>query len=368
MSEAAATPGPSPAEIGDEWAAIEAGSRGRALLVIAALVAGLAGVALAGGAVGAYPIPPSEVIGSVLRWAGLSSSEPADPIAEQVLHEIRFPRVVLGVIVGSTLATAGAALQGMIRNPLAEPGIVGVSSGAALGASLQIVTGVLWFGSLTLAAAAFVGGLVAVAVVYLLARSERGIEVVTLILTGIAVNAFVGALIGLMIFVSDDAELRGITFWTLGSLAQSTWTKVGIVTPFAVAGLAVSLALARRLDLLALGDASAGHLGVAVRRTHVAILLVVAGLTAAAVSVSGQILFVGLVVPHVVRLAVGPSHRLLLPASALLGAIVLVGADLAARTIARPAELPLGVLTALIGAPWFMWLVRRNRAAHGGWG
>ena len=180
-------------------------------------------------------------------------------------------------------------------------------------------------------------------------------------------NAFVGACIGLVMYLSSDAELRGITFWTLGSLAQATWTKVGVVVPFAVVGLALAASTAGRLDLLALGEGPAAHLGVDVRRLHAAVLVAVAVLTAAAVAVSGQILFVGLVVPHLVRSAVGPGHRLLVPASALLGAVALVLADLVARTIAAPAELPLGVLTALIGAPFFLVLLRRTRARQGGW-
>jgi iron complex transport system permease protein len=318
-------------------------------------------------AVGAYSVPVSEVVGAVSRRLGLSSTPAADPVADSLLWEIRFPRVVLGMIVGASLGCAGAALQGMIRNPLAEPGIVGVSSGAALGGAAAIVAGIAWFGVLTLPLAAFAGGLTAVVLVYVASRSGGRIEVVTLVLTGIAVNAFVGALIGLMMYLSTDAELRGITFWTLGSLAQASWAKVGIVAPFMAAGVVATVLLAGRLDLLALGEDSARHLGVDVRRLHLVVLVVVAVLTAAAVAVSGQILFIGLVVPHLVRMLVGPGHRLLVPASALLGAAALVVADLVARTVAAPAELPLGVLTALIGAPWFLWMLRRTRARQGGW-
>lgn len=339
----------------------------RPALIMTAMAIVLAAVALAACAIGAYSVPIGEVIGAVARRLGLSSAPATDPVADSLLWEIRFPRVVLGMIVGAALGCAGAALQGMIRNPLAEPGIVGVSSGAALGGAAAIVAGVAWFGVLTLPLAAFVGGLTAVVLVYVASRSGGRIEVVTLVLTGIAVNAFVGALIGLMMFVSTDAELRGITFWTLGSLAQATWSKVGIVAPFMVAGVVATLVLAGRLDLLALGEDQARHLGVDVRRLHLTILVVVAVLTAAAVAVSGQILFIGLVVPHVVRMMAGPGHRLLIPASALLGAIALVLADLVARTVAAPAELPLGVLTALIGAPWFLWMLRRTRARQGGW-
>lgn len=336
-------------------------------VALTGMVALLAVVALLACTMGAYPVPVADVLDAVARHLGFASGPAPDPIADSLLWEIRFPRVVLGMIVGASLGCAGAALQGMIRNPLAEPGIVGVSSGAALGGAAAIVAGVTWFGVLTLPLAAFVGGLTAVSLVYVGSRSAGRIEVVTLVLTGIAVNALVGALIGLMMFLSTDAELRGITFWTLGSLAQASWSKVGIVAPFMVVGLVATVALAGKLDLLALGEGPARHLGVDVRRLHLTVLIVVAVLTAAAVAVSGQVLFVGLVVPHLVRMLLGPGHRLLVPASALLGAISLVLADLVARTLAAPAELPLGVLTALIGAPWFLWMLRRTRARQGGW-
>lgn len=275
--------------------------------------------------------------------------------------------MVLAAIVGASLATAGAAMQGTFANPLAEPGVVGVSAGAVLGAATQILLGASPLGSLSLPLAAFVGGLVTVAVVYAASRADGRTEVVTLVLTGIAVNALVGALIGLITYLSDDDQLRSLVFWTLGSMAQATWGRVALVAPFAAVGLIGTLATARRLDLLALGERSARHLGVDVERLRIAMLAVVAVLTAAAVAVAGQILFVGLVVPHLVRMATGPGHRLLVPASALTGAIVLVLADLVARTIAAPAELPLGVLTALVGSPVFFWQLRRTRARQGGW-
>jgi iron complex transport system permease protein len=337
------------------------------VVVLGGLAVLLVAVTLVACAMGAYSVPLGEVVGAVGRRLGLVAGPAPDPVADALLWEIRFPRVVLGMIVGAALGCAGAIMQGMIRNPLAEPGIVGVSSGAALGGAISIVFGITFLGSMSLPIAAFVGGLAAVVVVYVASRSDGRIEVVTLVLTGIAVNAFVGALIGLMMFVSTDAELRGITFWTLGSLAQASWSKVGIVAPFLLTGVVVSVALAGKLDLLALGEGPARHLGVDVRKLHLIVLVVVAVLTASAVAVSGQILFVGLVVPHLVRMTSGPGHRLLIPASALLGAVALVVADLVARTIAAPAELPLGVLTALIGAPWFFWLLRRTRLRQGGW-
>jgi iron complex transport system permease protein len=317
--------------------------------------------------VGAYTIPPGEVIGSILDRIGLDVAMTPDAVGESVLWQIRLPRVVLGVLVGASLGVAGALMQGVFRNPLAEPGIVGVSSGAAVGAVLVIVLGLTALGSWVLVVAAFAAGLVTALVVYAMSRHDGRTEVVTLVLTGIAVNAFAGALIGLMSFFSTDEELRSITFWSLGSLATATWSGVLIALPGTVVGLLLAPRFAPSLDLLAIGERSAGHLGVDVERTRRCVVVVVALLTAGAVAVAGILTFVGLVVPHLVRMVVGPGHRLLIPASALLGAAALVLADLVARTIAAPAEVPVGVLTALIGSPVFFWLLRRTRSQQGGW-
>jgi iron complex transport system permease protein len=288
-------------------------------------------------------------------------------MGDSVLWDIRFPRVALAALVGAALGCAGASMQGTFSNPLAEPGIVGVSSGAALGAVGAIVLGLTGLGAWSTTVAAFVGGVVTLALVYVAARSDGRTEVVTLILTGIAVNALAGAFIGLLMFVSTDAELRSITFWQLGSVAQATWPKVAAVAPVALLGTIAAFLLAPKLDLLALGERSARHIGVDVERLRVTMLVVVGLLTAAAVAVSGIILFVGLVVPHLVRMVVGPAHRVLVVCSALGGAVLLVVGDLAARTLREPAEIPLGVLTALVGSPFFFWLLRRTRASQGGW-
>lgn len=317
--------------------------------------------------IGAYAVSPGDVLAAIGRRIGLVGGTATDPLADDVLWQIRFPRVALAVVVGAALGCAGAAMQGSFSNPLAEPGVVGVSSGAVLGAVLYIVASVTFAGSWGLAVAAFLGGLITVLGVYWGARSAGRTEVVTLVLTGIAVNALTGAVIGLMTYLSTDAELRSITFWTLGSVAQATWGKVAVVAPIALVGLAVAWRLAPKLDLLAIGERQARHLGVDVERLRIGMLTVVAVLTAAAVAMSGSILFVGLVIPHLVRMVAGPAHRLLLPASALAGALVLVLADLVARTAVAPAELPLGVLTALVGSPFFLWQLRRTRARQGGW-
>lgn len=327
-----------------------------ALLVLALLSAGL----------GAYHIPLSDVLGSVRHRAGLGG-HPLDRVGESVLWNVRLPRVVLALLVGASLGCAGALTQGVFGNPLAEPGVIGISSGAAVGAAGSIALGLNFLGNWTVTLCAFAAGLVTVLLVYALSRSGGRTEVVTLILTGIAVNAFAGALIGLSVFFADSAQLSQITFWQLGSLAQATWPKVLAVLPCAVVGLAVAPFYARKLDLLALGERPARHLGVDVERLRIVLVLVVALLTAAAVAVAGVITFVGLLVPHLLRMAAGPGHRFLVPASALGGAVVLVAGDLAARTAAAPAELPLGVLTALIGSPFFFWLLRRTRRGQGGW-
>lgn len=331
-----------------------------------ALAAVLLLLALVSAGVGAYEIPLGEVIGSVQHRLGLGGAA-LDRVGESVLWNVRLPRVVLALLVGAGLGCAGALMQGVFGNPLAEPGVIGISAGAAVGAVAAIGLGLTFFGNWTVTACAFVAGLVTVGAVYLMSRNGGRTEVVTLILTGIAVNAFAGALIGLFIFFADSGQVNQITFWQLGSLAQATWPKVLAVLPCALAGLLIAPFYAGKLDLLSLGERPSRHLGVDVERLRLALILLVALLTAAAVAVAGIITFVGLLVPHLLRMANGPGHRFLVPGSALAGAVVLVAGDLAARTLAQPAELPLGVLTALLGSPFFFWLLRRTRRKQGGW-
>lgn len=342
------------------------GAARRGPLLAAALGCALLVLALVSAGVGAYEIPLGDVVGSVQHRLGLGGAA-LDRVGESVLWNVRLPRVVLALLVGASLGCAGALMQGVFGNPLAEPGVIGISAGAAVGAVAAIGLGLTFFGNWTVTACAFVAGLVTVGSVYLLSRNGGKTEVVTLILTGIAVNAFAGALIGLFVFFADSGQVNQITFWQLGSLAQATWPKVLAVLPCALAGLLLAPFYARKLDLLSLGERPARHLGVDVERLRLALILVVALLTAAAVAVAGIITFIGLLVPHLLRMANGPGHRFLVPAGALAGAVVLVAGDLAARTIAQPAELPLGVLTALLGSPFFFWLLRRTRRKQGGW-
>lgn len=313
--------------------------------------------------IGAFTIPFPEVLAALGRAVTGQDLNTADA----VVIDIRLPRVLLAVLVGACLAAAGVIMQGIFANPMAEPGLVGVSSGAAVTAVLAIAVGLTGLGFWVLPMAALVGGLVVTSVVYLMARVEGRTEVLTLILTGVAVNAFAGAVIGLLMSISGNAELRSLTFWNLGSLSAATWSSLLLVIPFAVLGLAAAPLLARPLDLLALGERGAGHLGVNVERVRALAILLTAVLTAAAVAVAGIIVFIGLVVPHALRLVLGPGHRLMLPAAALGGATLLVLADLVARTAVAPAEIPLGALTALIGAPVFFWLLRREHKRRGAW-
>lgn len=353
--------GPTP-----ESAPADRRKRGTAWLLTAGMIAALAALVLASGALGAYPIPAGDVLGSIQHRIGLGGTS-LDRVAESVLWNVRFPRIVLALLVGASLGCAGALMQGVFGNPLAEPGVIGISSGAAVGAVCCISLGLNFFGNWTVSACAFVSGLATVLLVYGMSRSGGRSEVVTLILTGIAVNAFAGAMIGLFIFFADTAAVNQIAFWQLGSLSQATWPKVLAVLPCALLGLAAAPLYARRLDLLSLGERPARHLGVDVERLRLVLVLVIALLTAAAVAVSGIISFVGLVVPHLLRMAAGPGHRFLIAGSALGGAVVLLAGDLAARTLAAPAELPLGVLTAFLGSPVFFWLLRRTRRTQGGW-
>ncbi|MFD0684309.1 FecCD family ABC transporter permease [Actinomadura fibrosa] len=312
--------------------------------------------------VGQVDVPPDQVLGSLLHHLGLDiGPRPTVAQGDNALWIVRFPRVALAVLVGAALGCSGAVMQGVFGNPLAEPAVIGVSWGSAVGAATVIVFGLSALGNWTIVTAAFLSGLATTLLVYAVSRSGGRTDVVTLLLTGIAVNAVASALLGLLMFAAGDDALRAITTWNLGSLSGATWNAVAAVTPFAAAGLAAALACARRLDLLALGERTARHLGVDVERLRFTCVVVIALMTSAAVAFAGVISFVGLVVPHLVRLVAGPAHRTLIPASALGGAIVLVAADMVARTAIPYQELPLGVLTALLGGPFFFWLLRRAR-------
>ncbi|HLS48514.1 MAG TPA: iron ABC transporter permease [Actinomycetaceae bacterium] len=355
--------------------------RSRRRWVPPALALALVALCLIAAGRGQLEIPPNEVAGSVahglaglLEGIGLRVSVPSwlpmpsHPQGEAALWQVRFPRIALAALVGAALAAAGALMQGVFGNPLAEPAIIGVSPGAAVGASVTIVMGWNFLGTWTVPTAAFLAALVTTILVYSLSRSGGRTESVTLILTGVAITAIASAMVAATTFLASTTAREQIVFWQLGSLNGARWQAVLTVAPFIAVGLVASLVLARRLDLLSLGERAARHLGVNVERLRVVTIVAIAILVGAGVAFAGVIAFVGLVVPHLIRLTCGPGHRLLLPASALGGATLLVGADLVARTAVEYADLPLGMLTAAIGGPFFLWLMRRSRAYQGGWG
>lgn len=340
----------------------------RALALTLLLAGVLVGGIVLSAITGQLPITPTEVAGSLLRAIGIDTAwAPTDPIVESTLWVVRFPRIVMGLAVGAALAVAGAVMQAVFGNPLAEPGVVGVSSGAALGASAAIALGASVLGGPGVALFAFIGGLLATLLVYAVARAGGRTEVVTLLLTGIAVNAIAQAGIAFVLFAADTASREQIVFWQLGSLGGSRWDQVALVAAVAAVGIAISLVLARRYDLLALGERNARHLGVDVERLRLVSIVLVALLTGAAVAFVGIIAFVGLVVPHLIRMIIGPAHRGLILASAVGGGALLVVADLLTRTLVAGAELPIGMLTSLVGGPFFFWLLYRQRRRSGGW-
>lgn len=315
---------------------------------------------------GAFHIPADTVVQILLSKLGLAEAS-YNLQQYNVLWQIRLPRILLSMIVGGALGIAGAALQGLFRNPLVEPGIIGVSSGAALFAVIFIVFGshlTLFtdtFGAFTLPIMAFLGGLLSVFLVYQLASGQGKTDISLLILAGVAINALAAALIGLVIFYGDDTAIRNYTFWSLGDVGGASWDKVGIAFLLAVLPSGIILAQYGGLNALAMGEAEAFHVGINVQKVKFIVLFFSALMVGVGVSMTGIIGFVGLIVPHLIRLVFGADHRLVLPASFLLGALLLAIADLLARTIVSPAEMPIGILTAVIGCPFFIWLIRNIR-------
>lgn len=310
--------------------------------------------------VGPASLSLAEVSQSLLQWLQSSS------FSNVILWHIRIPRLLLGLMVGAGLAVCGAALQGLFRNPLADPGLIGVSSGASLGAAFSIVLGArlfdwpllqLWLTPLF----AFVCGALVTLLVYRLASAQGKTQVATLLLAGVAIQAITGAGVGLLTYMADDHQLRDLTFWSMGSLGGAQWPTVGVTAVIVLPALWMLCRQARGLNAMLLGEAEAGHIGINVERLKLKIILFSALLVGAAVSAAGMIGFVGLVVPHLIRLLFGAEHKFLIITSAVLGGVLLVLADVAARTMVSPAELPIGILTALIGGPFFIYLLLQQR-------
>ena len=322
-------------------------SRHAGILALLSLLSVVAVIASLG--VGASAISPGTVLRTLLHTADAS---PRD--AAIVLH-LRLPRTLLGFGLGAALAVSGAVMQGLFRNPLADPGLIGVSAGGAMAAVAGTV------GLLALPLAAFAGSLCTTLAIQRLASDDGRTDVSTLLLAGIAINAIAGAVTGFLIFGSDDRQLRDITFWSMGSLGGATWTTVLGLAPFALGAVFAAGRWAGVLDALLLGEREAGLLGFDVEPAKRRIVIATAAAVGAGVAAAGVSGFVGLVVPHLVRLMAGAGHRLLLPASALLGGTLMLCADMLARTVVIPAELPIGLVTALLGGPFFLWLLIRQR-------
>ncbi|WP_244614887.1 FecCD family ABC transporter permease [Pukyongiella litopenaei] len=332
----------------------------RARVLMAGLLVSLLAVALLGLSVGATGTSLQDALLTIAAGNEVAMRD------RVVLWDIRLPRVLLGILVGAALAVSGAVLQGLFRNPLADPGIVGVSAGASLGAVSAIVLGgalpvAALLGVWLVPAAAFAGAWGATLLLFRIATRQGRTSVATMLLAGIALTALAMALTGLLVYMADDAQLRDFTFWNLGSLAGATWGRLSLAAPMILLPLLAAPLLGHGLNGLSLGEAAAGHMGIPVQRLKQAAVLVVAAATGAAVAVSGGIGFIGIVVPHLIRLISGPDHRMLLPNAALLGAVLLLLADLFSRTVIAPAELPIGIVTAVIGGPFFLFILLRQR-------
>ncbi|HEV8390242.1 MAG TPA: iron ABC transporter permease, partial [Dongiaceae bacterium] len=341
----------------------------RTAIATAIAVLALAAICLVTIHAGAIHIPPGTAIHVIAEQLGLVPVDGSMQALRTILIDIRLPRIALGILAGAGLAVAGVTLQGLFRNPLADPGLIGVSTGAATAAAAFIVLG--W--PLTeylpapvlrhaLPVAAFGGGLATTILIYVVATREGRTDVATLLLAGVAINAMAAACIGLLIFLSSERELRDLNFWMLGSLNGVTWERLAFVGPVILAASLALTRFARHLNALLLGEAEARHLGFDVERTKRWMIALVALTVGAIVALTGAIGFVGLLVPHLVRLLMGADHRTVYPLSALLGACLVLLADLFARTIVVPTELPIGIVTSFLGGPFFLWLLLRQKS------
>jgi iron complex transport system permease protein len=298
-----------------------------------------------------------------------------NPVHEGLFFQIRLPRTILCLFVGAALSVSGALMQSLFRNPIVEPGLVGTSAGSALGAALFIVLGsnsffshLSFMGELLMPVCAFLGGLVATVIVYYFSASLNRVNISVMILAGIAVNAIANGATGFLAYIARDPQARSITFWNLGSFAGANWTAVAFAGASTIVGFFLSLRFAKSLNALQLGDTEAGYLGVNTERLKISIILINTLLVSIATSLVGIIAFVGLIIPHLLRLMKGSDNRYLIIGSALLGAIVLCITDMVCRVVIAPAEMPIGIITAFIGAPVFLWLLNRmkNNGQKGG--
>ena len=325
------------------------------------VVVGLALVIVAA-AVGPFTIPPSLTIGILLEHLGMAETTASDA-EDAIITTIRLPRILLALVVGAALGVSGAVMQGLFRNPMADPGIIGVSAGGALGAVIAITLGLHTVIALALPAMSFAGAVGALVLVYVVASLGGRFSMAVLLLSGVAISAFIAAIISaIILFTSDLQAQREMLFWLAGGLGASTWSDIRISAPLVLLGITVAILLARDLNLLMVSEDEAQALGVRVVLTRNVLLLAASLITGAAVAFSGAIAFVGLIAPHTLRLIIGADHRALIPLSAIGGGIFLLAADTLARVAIAPAEIPVGVVTALVGAPFFVLLLARNKA------
>lgn len=340
-------------------------------LLIPILILLLIIIAIAAISIGALGIGPAQILQIILHQIGLSSDVHFTEVQEKVFWVIRLPRVVMAIVIGATLAVSGVGMQGIFRNPLAEPGIVGIGSGASLAAVLFIVTGTFFFGDIqgiagqyALNIVTFIGALIAMILVYRISKQSGKTNITIMLLAGIAVNVLAGALTGFITIAANEQQLRTITFWTLGSLGGANWTNVMCVLPFCLATIIGIPFLGKQLNALSLGEQDATYFGINTERLKNLVMYLCAFGVGASVAVAGIIIFVGLVVPHVIRMIIGPEHKKLGIASALGGAILLTSADLLSRTVAAPVEIPIGIITSIAGGPFFLYLLLREKKKH----
>jgi iron complex transport system permease protein len=343
--------------------------RNKMILVLSLLGVCLIAALFLGSAFGAVSIPMSDIGKMTLNKTAIFDFPATWTAAEEtIIFQIRMPRVIGGALVGMALATAGVLFQGLLRNPMADPYIIGTSAGAALGATIAMMLPIslafLGFGLVPVAA--FIGAVGTVFLVYNLARVGGKTPIISMLLAGVVVSALMASIMALLITISDrlHLSLQSVYSYLLGHISVTGWEQLAVIAPLVVGGAIFARFFAFHLNALSLGEEGAAYVGVNVERDKIVILVLGSLLTAAAVSISGLIGFVGLVVPHAMRLSFGPDHRLLLPAAALSGGAFVIIADLIARTVMAPAEIPVGVITAIIGAPFFLYLLRRTRKEY----
>ena len=344
--------------------------RGNRLILVLLLLGGILIFSLfLASAFGAVTISLSDILKIILNKVAIFDFPSTwRAVDETIIFQIRLPRVIGGALIGAAMATAGVLFQGLLRNPMADPYIIGTSAGAALGATIAMILPInlafLGFGLVPMAA--FVSAMATVTLVYNLARVGGKTPIISMLLAGFVVSALLAAVIAFIMSISDrlGLDLRSVYSFLMGHISVSNWGQIAVIAPLVIGGIIGARFFAFRLNAFSLGEEGAAYLGIEVERDKILILALGSLLTAAAVSISGLIGFVGLVMPHAVRLSLGPDHRLLLPASALAGAAFVVTADLLARTLLAPVEIPVGIITALIGAPFFLYLLRRNRKEY----